>query len=92
MLHQQIKTTEGSGRQSLNPGEKVLDGFELWTLFKMKQGVKQLYKNNNNLKKIYFKKSRHSQGEEVFWFGDPRIASLLFADDVLLVASSGEDL
>ena len=36
--------------------------------------------------------SRCSQGIEGVRFGDLRIGSLLFADDVVLVASSGRDL
>ncbi|KAK3509614.1 hypothetical protein QTP70_006805 [Hemibagrus guttatus] len=36
--------------------------------------------------------SRRSQGLEGVWFGDHRISSLIFADDVVLLASSGLDL
>ncbi|KAI3373194.1 hypothetical protein L3Q82_006510 [Scortum barcoo] len=36
--------------------------------------------------------SRCSQGPEGVWFGNHRISSLLFADDVVLLASSGQDL
>ncbi|MDG2555420.1 reverse transcriptase domain-containing protein [Vibrio parahaemolyticus] len=36
--------------------------------------------------------SRRSQGEEGVWYGDLRIASPLFADDVVLLASSHCDL
>ena len=36
--------------------------------------------------------SRRSQGVEGVQFGDLRIGSLLFADDVVLLASSGRDL
>ena len=36
--------------------------------------------------------SRCSQGVEGVRFGDLRIGSLLFADDVVLLASSGRDL
>ena len=36
--------------------------------------------------------SRHSQGVEGVRFGDLRIRSLLFADDVVLLASSDRDL
>ncbi len=36
--------------------------------------------------------SRRSQGVEGVRFGDLRIGSLLFADDVVLLASSGRDL
>ncbi|KAI3359031.1 hypothetical protein L3Q82_015433 [Scortum barcoo] len=36
--------------------------------------------------------SRRSQGPEGVWFGNHRISSLLFADDVVLLASSGQDL
>ncbi|KAK0131008.1 Retrovirus-related Pol polyprotein from type-1 retrotransposable element R2 [Merluccius polli] len=36
--------------------------------------------------------SRHSQGVEGVRFGDLRIGSLLFADDVVLLASSDRDL
>ncbi|KAI3351087.1 hypothetical protein L3Q82_005653 [Scortum barcoo] len=36
--------------------------------------------------------SRHSQGPEGVQFGNHRISSLLFADDVVLLASSGQDL
>ncbi|KAI3362758.1 hypothetical protein L3Q82_001655 [Scortum barcoo] len=37
--------------------------------------------------------SRRSQGPEgVQWFGNHRISSLLFADDVVLLASSSQDL
>ncbi|TWW67452.1 R2DM Retrovirus-related Pol polyprotein from type II retrotransposable element [Takifugu flavidus] len=36
--------------------------------------------------------SRCSHGVEGIWFGDLRIASLLFADDVVLLASSARDL
>ena len=36
--------------------------------------------------------SRHSQGVEGVRFGDLRIESLLFADDVVLLASSRRDL
>ena len=36
--------------------------------------------------------SRLSWGEKGVWFGDLRIASLLFADDVVLLASSHRDL
>lgn len=32
--------------------------------------------------------SRHSQGKESVWFGNLRFASLLFADDMVLLASS----
>lgn len=35
--------------------------------------------------------SRHSQGVEGVWFGDIRIWSLLYAYDVVLLASSGPD-
>ena len=36
--------------------------------------------------------SRRSRGEESVRFGDLRIASLLFADDILLLATSDRDL
>ncbi|KAK3569195.1 hypothetical protein QTP86_026474, partial [Hemibagrus guttatus] len=36
--------------------------------------------------------SRHSQGLEGIWFGDHRISSLIFADDVVLLAPSSLDL
>ncbi|KAI3354306.1 hypothetical protein L3Q82_018492 [Scortum barcoo] len=36
--------------------------------------------------------SRRSQGPEGVWFGNHRISSLLFADDVVLLASSSQDL
>ena len=36
--------------------------------------------------------SRRNQGVEGVRFGDLRIGSLLFADDVVLLASSGRDL
>ncbi|KAJ0009622.1 hypothetical protein NQD34_001324 [Periophthalmus magnuspinnatus] len=36
--------------------------------------------------------SRRSQGPEGVWFGNHRISSLLFADDVVLMASSSQDL
>uniref|UniRef100_A0A3Q3JAD5 Reverse transcriptase domain-containing protein n=1 Tax=Monopterus albus TaxID=43700 RepID=A0A3Q3JAD5_MONAL len=36
--------------------------------------------------------SRRSQGPEGVWFGDHRISSLLFADDVVLLAPSNQDL
>ncbi|KAI3362712.1 hypothetical protein L3Q82_001640 [Scortum barcoo] len=36
--------------------------------------------------------SRRSQGPEGVRFGNHRISSLLFADDVVLMASSGQDL
>ncbi|KAI3367478.1 hypothetical protein L3Q82_026202 [Scortum barcoo] len=36
--------------------------------------------------------SRHSQGPEGVRFGNHRISSLLFADDVVLMASSSQDL
>ncbi|KAI3375466.1 hypothetical protein L3Q82_003794 [Scortum barcoo] len=36
--------------------------------------------------------SRRSQGPEGVWFGNHRISSLLFEDDVVLMASSGQDL
>lgn len=36
--------------------------------------------------------SRRSQGEESVQFGDLRIASMLFADDVVQLASSDQDL
>ena len=36
--------------------------------------------------------SRRSQEVEGFWFGDLRITSLLFADDVALLAPSSQDL
>ena len=36
--------------------------------------------------------SRRSQSIEGVWFGDLRIGSLLFADDVVLLASSDRDL
>ena len=36
--------------------------------------------------------SRRSRGVEGFWFGGHRISSLLFADDVVLLASSTQDL
>ncbi|KAJ0004745.1 hypothetical protein NQD34_010959 [Periophthalmus magnuspinnatus] len=36
--------------------------------------------------------SRHSQGPEGAWFGNHRISSLLFANDVVLMASSSQDL
>uniref|UniRef100_A0A3B3CJV2 Reverse transcriptase domain-containing protein n=1 Tax=Oryzias melastigma TaxID=30732 RepID=A0A3B3CJV2_ORYME len=36
--------------------------------------------------------SRRSQGPEGVWFGDHRISSLLFADDVVLLAPSNRDL
>ncbi len=36
--------------------------------------------------------SRRSQGPEGVWFGDHRISSVLFADDVVLLASLGLDL
>ncbi|KAJ0019143.1 hypothetical protein NQD34_006712 [Periophthalmus magnuspinnatus] len=36
--------------------------------------------------------SRRSQGPEGVWFGNHRILSLLFADDVVLMASSSQDL
>ena len=35
---------------------------------------------------------RCCHGEEGAWFGNLRIASLLFVDDVVLLASSGHDL
>ncbi len=36
--------------------------------------------------------SRHTRGEETVQFGDLKIASLLFVDDVVLLASSDSDL
>lgn len=36
--------------------------------------------------------SRRSQGPEGVWFGNHMIASLLFADDVVMLASSSQDL
>ena len=36
--------------------------------------------------------SRRSHGPEGVWFGSHRISSLLFADDVVLLAPSGQDL
>ncbi|KAK3521652.1 hypothetical protein QTP70_014704, partial [Hemibagrus guttatus] len=36
--------------------------------------------------------SRRSQGLEGVWFGDHRISSVLFADDVVLLAPSSQDL
>jgi len=36
--------------------------------------------------------SRHSRCEAIVWFGDLRIASLLFADNVVLLATSDRDL
>ncbi|KAK3518725.1 hypothetical protein QTP70_008916 [Hemibagrus guttatus] len=36
--------------------------------------------------------SRHSQGLKGVWFGDHRISSLIFADDVVLLAPSSLDL
>ena len=36
--------------------------------------------------------SRRSRGEKGIWFGNLRIASLLFADDLVLKASSSKDL
>ncbi|KAK3524961.1 hypothetical protein QTP86_011742 [Hemibagrus guttatus] len=36
--------------------------------------------------------SRRSQGLEGVWFGDHRISSLIFADDVVMLAPSGLDL
>ena len=36
--------------------------------------------------------SRHIRGEKGIWFGNLRVSSLLFADDVVLLASSSQDL
>jgi len=41
---------------------------------------------------VIFMDRRLSLGEESVWFGDLRIASLLFADGVVLLATSGRDL
>jgi len=36
--------------------------------------------------------SKRSLGEEGVWFGNLRVASLLFVDNVVLLASSSQDL
>ncbi|KAI3373048.1 hypothetical protein L3Q82_006401 [Scortum barcoo] len=54
------------------------------------RAVRSLYDRSRSLVRIAI--SRRSQGPEGVRFGNHRISSLLFADDVVLLASSSQDL
>ncbi|KAI3375624.1 hypothetical protein L3Q82_003939 [Scortum barcoo] len=56
------------------------------------RAVRSLYDRSRSLVRIARQISRRSQGPEGVRFGNHRISSLLFADDVVLMASSGQDL
>ncbi|KAK7925336.1 hypothetical protein WMY93_007646 [Mugilogobius chulae] len=57
------------------------------------RAVRSLYDRSRSCVRIAGSKiSRRSQGPEGVQFGDHRISSLLFADDVVLMASSNQDL
>ncbi|KAI3357182.1 hypothetical protein L3Q82_015643 [Scortum barcoo] len=61
--------------------------------FANKAAVRSLYDRSRSLVRIAGSKiSRRSQGPEGVRFGNHRISSLLFADDVVLLASSSQDL
>ncbi|KAI3353294.1 hypothetical protein L3Q82_019830 [Scortum barcoo] len=56
------------------------------------RAVRSLYDRSRSLVRIAGRFLRRSQGPEGVRFGNHRISSLLFADDVVLMASSGQDL
>ncbi|KAI3354938.1 hypothetical protein L3Q82_004554 [Scortum barcoo] len=56
------------------------------------RAVRSLYDRSRSLVQHCRQISRRSQGPEGVRFGNHRISSLLFADDVVLMASSGQDL
>ncbi|KAI3376133.1 hypothetical protein L3Q82_016652 [Scortum barcoo] len=56
------------------------------------RAVRSLYDREQELGSHCRQISRRSQGPEGVQFGNHRISSLLFADDVVLMASSGQDL
>ncbi|KAI3351231.1 hypothetical protein L3Q82_005615 [Scortum barcoo] len=56
------------------------------------RAVRSLYDRSRSLVLHCRQISRRSQGPEGVRFGNHRISSLLFADDVVLMASSGQDL
>ncbi|KAI3352252.1 hypothetical protein L3Q82_005230 [Scortum barcoo] len=56
------------------------------------RAVRSLYDRSRELGSHCRQISRRSQGPEGVRFGNHRISSLLFADDVVLMASSGQDL
>ncbi|KAJ0002649.1 hypothetical protein NQD34_007798 [Periophthalmus magnuspinnatus] len=62
-------------------------------LFPVHVGLRQGCPLSPDLFIIFMDKiSRRSQGPEGVWFGNHRISSLLFADDVVLMASSSQNL
>ena len=64
-----------------------------WDLFPVRVGLRQGCPLSPILFIIFMDRiSRRSQGVEGVRFGDLRIGSLLFADDVVLLASSDRDL
>ncbi|KAI3358420.1 hypothetical protein L3Q82_014845 [Scortum barcoo] len=56
------------------------------------RAVRSLYDRSRSLVRIAGRFLRRSQGPEGVRFGNHRISSLLFADDVVLLASSSQDL
>ncbi|KAI3364565.1 hypothetical protein L3Q82_010836 [Scortum barcoo] len=56
------------------------------------RAVRSLYDRSRSFGSHCRKISKCSQGLEGVQFGNHRISSLLFADDVVLLASSGQDL
>uniref|UniRef100_A0A3B3S8K7 Reverse transcriptase domain-containing protein n=1 Tax=Paramormyrops kingsleyae TaxID=1676925 RepID=A0A3B3S8K7_9TELE len=75
------------GRSLVLIASYKLDMFPVWV------GLRQGWPLSSILFIIFMDRiSRHSQGVEGVQFGGIRIASLLFADDVVLLASSAGDL
>ncbi|KAL0150867.1 hypothetical protein M9458_053786, partial [Cirrhinus mrigala] len=58
------------------------------------RAVRSLYDRSRSLVRIVRNKAAfcHRRGKEGVWFRDHKISSLLFADDIVLLASSGLDL
>ncbi|KAI3361882.1 hypothetical protein L3Q82_002204 [Scortum barcoo] len=78
--------TTGAGAWSALPGSKS-------DLFPVHVGLRQgCPLSPGPVHNLYGQDFRRSQGPEGVRFGNHRISSLLFADDVVLMASSGQDL
>ncbi|KAI3367665.1 hypothetical protein L3Q82_026507 [Scortum barcoo] len=56
------------------------------------RAVRSLYDRSRSLVRIAGRFLGVARGRRESWFGNHRISSLLFADDVVLMASSGQDL
>ncbi|KAI3355041.1 hypothetical protein L3Q82_017918 [Scortum barcoo] len=56
------------------------------------RAVRSLYDRSRSLIRIAGRFLGVARGRRESWFGNHRISSLLFADDVVLLASSGQDL